>query len=621
MSKSIVYCENKLIIAGDIKTWRLVFIPSYDLDKNTSIIFDMLSKGAPREWELPVVHSSCKKNAIWAELSNKEIIIPKPDPSNGAHFIFKLPKAVKKDEKIIFCLGTILENEEKYGNRSQLDIQRKRSFNFYIDINQKNDFKEKEVLYLNVKGGALDNLNIIVPSFVNKGKRFDVTVRFEDQYGNLTSNADENTLIDVTYEGLRENLCWKLFVPETGFILVPNICFNDPGIYRINLINNKQNTQYFSDPIKCFDRTEVNVFWGLLHGEIEKFDSAENLTKFLKCCRDENSLNFIAISPFENETTNEQWKQLSNEITEFNEDDLFAIFSSFQFVNKENNSETYQFVYLKENKPLLRQLDKIYRAVNSKEILAIPTFTMGAKTTYNFKDFNSAFHKVVEIYNAWGSSECSLEEGNKRPISGNKNFVKENKEGSIIKALNNNYRFGFIAGGLDDRGIYSGFYESGQTQYSPGFTAVIAKELKKEILFNAISNMQCYATTGAKILLSFFIANEGIGSQLNTKLKPGLIFNRYISGFVVGTTDIKSVEIIRNGKVLIVFEPDSFKFDYTFDDSENLTDIALESSDYPFVYYYVRVEQVDGHIAWSSPIWIDIVKENKAVVPKKNNKK
>ncbi|MGZ3733050.1 MAG: DUF3604 domain-containing protein, partial [Parachlamydiaceae bacterium] len=27
----------------------------------------------------------------------------------------------------------------------------------------------------------------------------------------------------------------------------------------------------------------------------------------------------------------------------------------------------------------------------------------------------------------------------------------------------------------------------------------------------------------------------------------------------------------------------------------------------PFVYYYLRVTQVDGHMAWSSPIWVDYI--------------
>ena len=39
-----------------------------------------------------------------------------------------------------------------------------------------------------------------------------------------------------------------------------------------------------------------------------------------------------------------------------------------------------------------------------------------------------------------------------------------------------------------------------------------------------------------------------------------------------------------------------------------ITQIALPgTSETPdFVYYYLRVLQEDGHMAWSSPIWIDL---------------
>ena len=90
-----------------------------------------------------------------------------------------------------------------------------------------------------MRGNILKTLKIVAPSLVARNKRFDVIVRFEDIYGNLTSNAPEGTLIDFSYENLRENLNWKLFVPETGFIALPNLYFNEAGLYKIQLRNLK----------------------------------------------------------------------------------------------------------------------------------------------------------------------------------------------------------------------------------------------------------------------------------------------------------------------------------------------------------------------------------------------
>ncbi len=242
----------------------------------------------------------------------------------------------------------------------------------------------------------------------------------------------------------------------------------------------------------------------------------------------------------------------------------------------------------------------------------------------NFSDFSPEFERVVEIYNAWGSSECLEKEGNPRPItSTGKGGVSEFAEGSIRRALNNNHRFGFVAGGLDDRDIFADFYEGDQVQYSPGLTGILAPDQTKEALFVALSNRHCYATTGERIILGFSIAGIPMGSELSTKAKPGLAYNRYITGHVAGTASIDAIEIIRNGTVIHTIHPKQSNVDFTYDDSEMIGQIALVASEEapPFIYYYLRILQEDGHIAWSSPIWIDIYDIVIQTPPKKTKKK
>jgi len=110
-----------------------------------------------------------------------------------------------------------------------------------------------------------------------------------------------------------------------------------------------------------------------------------------------------------------------------------------------------QFIYLKDNKPIMRKKDlknnslkKIYKTHNAKDLISIPSFTMHKNTCFDFSDFNPEFERVVEIYNAWGSSECSSKEGNLRPIDSGKKGPKEALEGSIRKALEKNCRFVFL---------------------------------------------------------------------------------------------------------------------------------------------------------------------------------
>jgi hypothetical protein len=639
MRRSICYCEPNMALAGEVSTWRFSYSTATNLPKGTRLKFDLLTKGRDIDWEIPGTNIKEKKNLIWLETPSGKAVPAREieiDSSFAPLYEFVLPSEVKAGETITVLLGTPEKDKEevrKKGNRAQTHVQRRRPFHLFIDPKGKGDYREPEIFTFDVRGNLLRNIRIIAPSIVTKNKRFDVIVRFEDCFGNLTNNAPEGTLIELSYEHLRENLTWKLFVPETGFINLPNLYFNEAGVYKIQLRNLKTNEKFYSSPIKCFADNDKSIYWGLLHGESERVDSTENIESCLRHFRDEKSMQFFASSCFENieETSNEIWKAISTQIAEFNEDGRFDAFLGFQWFNNSPEEGLRQIIYMKDNKPLLRKKDvktntlkKIYKGHNPKEIISIPCFTMAKGFTTTFEDFSPDYERVVEIYNAWGSSECSVKEGNSRPISTkNKTGIQETEKGSVRNALNRNCRFGFVAGGLDDRGIYSDCYESDQIQYTPGLTAIIAIEQSREALMLALYNRACYATTGERIILGFSIAGAQMGSELNTKVKPGLVLNRHITGYVAGTSAVKEISIIRNGSVIKTLHPNDPFLDFSYDDTENLSKVVLASTeDRPhFVYYYMRVVQEDDHIGWSSPIWIDYPEMNSAPPPKKPKKK
>lgn len=623
MRRSICYCEPTSAQAGEISTWKFVYTSATALPKGTRLKFDILSKGRDIDWEIPTSNTKKLSNVIYAELDNGKMIPAKEITSPQSYtpdFEFILPTGLEAGGNFTIVMGAPGDKKsEKNGNRSQTNSQRRRPFNLYIDPTGKGNYSEPEVFSMDIKGNALRSIRVVAPSYVTRNKRFDVIVRFEDEYGNLTSDAPDETLIELSYEHLRENLSWKLFVPETGFIALPNLYFNEPGIYTIRLLNTNTKEVFQSPPIKCFADNSKSVFWGTLHGESERIDSTENIESCLRHFRDDKGMNFFAASPFENqeETTNEMWKLINQNILEFDENDRFTTFLGIQWIGSAGEEGGRHVLYLKDYKQPLRKKDtkfsslkKIYKNFSPKEIISIPTFTMGKGFEFNFKNFDPDYERVVEIYNAWGASECTKKEGNLRPIqTTGKIGVQESAEGSIQKALLNNCRFGFVAGGLDDRGIYAPFFEGDQLQYSPGLTAIIASEHSKASLGEALYNRSCYATTGPRIIVGLYIAGSPMGSEISTAQKHGLLINRHVSGFVAGTTKLKNVEIIRNGKVLKSYKPDSYSLDFTYDDMTALDKIAVPAKNKKpaFAYYYIRVVQEDGHMAWSSPIWVDYI--------------
>ena len=625
MRRSICYTEPSVALAGERNTWKFVITPSVSLPKNTLIRFDLGTKGRVTDWEVPSINSKDQSNIIWAQIDDGKKIIPHIVPGKNIHtpfFDFVLPSEASSEKPITIFIGTPIEGKEKeLGNKAQSTVQRRRTFNAYIDPSGKGQFGEAEPFVLDVKGNSLSNIRIITPSIVTKNKRFDVILRFEDRYGNLTNNAPEDTLIEISHDNLRENLQWRLFVPETGFITLPNLYFNDIGTYCIRLKNLKNTAEYVSSPIKCFTSETTPVFWGSLHGESERYDAKESIEHNLRHFRDEKSYNFYATSSLDTieETSSEQWKTISEQVKEFSEDERFCALLGQQYSGEPKKEGQRILLFAKDDRTILRRkesrssnLKKVYGQFSPHELISIPFSTMSSEHGYDFSEFDPEVERLVEIYNAWGSCEFSSKEKNPFPPT-----QKEFAEGSIVHALKKNCRFGFVAGGLDDRGIYSTFYDSKTKQYPPGLTGIVCDRLSKQTIFEALYQRKTFATTGPRILANFSIAGHLMGSELSTVQKPGIAINRHISGFISGTAPLKKVEIIRNGEVLTAFESKTPYLDFTYDDMDNLCKVSLldkQKDSSPFSFYYVRAIQEDGHMVWTSPIWID-----SQVAPQKKN--
>jgi len=65
--------------------------------------------------------------------------------------------------------------------------------------------------------------------------------------------------------------------------------------------------------------------------------------------------------------------------------------------------------------------------------------------------------------------------------------------------------------------------------------------------------------------------------------------------YVSGTAPLDRVAVIRDNRIIYATQSAQPETTFTFSDP----DTTLREA-----YYYVRVEQQDGQLGWSSPIWI-----------------
>ncbi|NWG12629.1 MAG: DUF3604 domain-containing protein [Acidobacteria bacterium] len=151
---------------------------------------------------------------------------------------------------------------------------------------------------------------------------------------------------------------------------------------------------------------------------------------------------------------------------------------------------------------------------------------------------------------------------------------------------------GFVSSALA-KGLRLGFISSSDhISTHVSYACVIAGELTRESLMTALRARRAYAATDNLILDARFEGSDGehlMGEEFESS-KPLRIRIR-----VVGTNVIQSVELISNNRVVHAVAPGREEVDVEWSDPGATPGER---------YYYARVIQIDGEMAWTSPVWV-----------------
>lgn len=205
--------------------------------------------------------------------------------------------------------------------------------------------------------------------------------------------------------------------------------------------------------------------------------------------------------------------------------------------------------------------------------------------------YDPHYMRVAEIYSLHGCSESEdCENTLFDPVA------DPDASGSIRRAIGPlNYRLGFVAASDSHAGHPAGTgIPDGYKGLTGGLTAVISPALDREILWNKIYDRRTYATTGERIYLEFRINKRPMGSEITSSRRLR------IKARAIGTDSIENVQLFKYNST------DGWQAIYSSAPNsgfwkDSLIDFHFSENS----VYYLKVTQADGHVAWSSPIWVD----------------
>ena len=124
------------------------------------------------------------------------------------------------------------------------------------------------------------------------------------------------------------------------------------------------------------------------------------------------------------------------------------------------------------------------------------------------------------------------------------------------------------------------------------YACVYAEDQSRKALLDAMNKRHSYAATD-NIILDFRMNDSGntfmMGDIFQAQSRPTIWLR------AVGTGKIKRIDIVKDNSFIYTAKPLTSEYALQFSDT------TLEEGE---SYYYVRVLQENGQVAWSSPIWV-----------------
>ncbi len=445
---------------------------------------------------------------------------------------------------------------------------------------------------LRIVGNVPKSLTVVIPSIVEVGETFPVRVRGIDEYGNL--GHPPPTDVDVLAR-LDDLQTVPLADAVRGYAFQAEL--QVPGERELIAVCDDEEVMGASNPCLCVLETpRQRIFWGDIHGHTGLSDGLGSPDEYYSFGRDEAFLDFCAIADHAQYLSDDDWEAIQEATARHNDPGRYVTLLGYEYscnADMEHYGDKCLY-YPGDAGPLLRETD-ISRSAYAdmaefaplwKAHGAMMVLHQHAKGTCSYYDPDLV--RLAEVYSVWGGSEseyCS------RPLLPAQ--ASDYSGHYVADALELGWVLGLMASS-DDHAGRPGATDWLRTQqaYPGGLVAVWAPELTREAVWEALWNRRCYGTTGARIYLEFSVDGEPMGSIIQGSAFSG---THVIEVRVMGDNPILAAEVLRGRQTAYVCSGYGPSLHFAYRDTP-----PPGSAN----YYYVRITQTDGEMAWSSPVWI-----------------
>lgn len=437
-------------------------------------------------------------------------------------------------------------------------------------------------------------LHVIVPSVVRKDEPVDLKLRVITRAGLPDYDFEGAFRIDSSSPDVKFPEPPTMDPVKEGFYVMRDLSFGAAGVQFVRGSVPGDTVQALANPVNVVSDAGWNVYWGDLNGSSDLSTGSRAPGVYCWYAKSVGLLDFVALTDHDavedKSMDSDTFLEVAEVIDEHDQPGEFVTLPAFEWSSPQYGHRLVYFADLPGELPAVAAgvdtPEKLRAALGSDDLVAVAHPSGSAMApAVDPSSAGAAGATLVEVYSQRGIFEVG---GTHRPSS------QETPGASVQDLLAAGLRAGFVAGGdgeLTSPGnprapAYSDY------RYPGGLTAVLARELTREAVLEALRERRTYVTTGPRYLLEFTVDGELMGSEL--RVPKG--HRAEVYGAVGGTSDWVHLEVIGPAGTIGSVTPEPGAADVV---DLRLTTEPIESD----MFVYLRGIDATGGMAWSSPVW------------------
>ena len=333
----------------------------------------------------------------------------------------------------------------------------------------------------------------VLPTQRRAGQPFTLGFKGEDKWGNPSHQVRGRFTLKANLPV--KNLPASIDVEAGTFATtLRDLVVAEPGELRIDVLDAAGQPVCSSNPLRIASVLELQPFWADLHGQSEETIGTNSARELLEFARDRAFLDAMSHQGNDFQITTPFWEELNRLTAEFNSDGEFIVFPGYEWSGNTGLGGDRNVMFRDEGRQIHRSHHALVEDMSDVETdansaadlfkaLQGENCVVFAHIGGRYADIRQAhdgrIERSIEIHSDWGTFEWLLED-----------------------AFDQGYRVGILANSDGHKGRH-GASHPGASLFGAygGLSCLLARELTRDGLFEALRKRHHYATTGCRVHL------------------------------------------------------------------------------------------------------------------------